>query len=570
MRLRTKNLVMGLGWIAALIVSMTILTGAVILPRFERVEQTAAQGRAERLTRQLDAEFSRLEDQLAQFTQWDEMVDFVHIGDPTFAERELTVNALETIFRARAIAIVDSEGTILNATGIATDDVVLVRQVAADPALLSRVLAGEVVSGIEGPGSDALLVAARPVLPSDGLGTPVGMGVLMRRFDATLTESLAEQYVVGLEVLTADDPQVPSSLAGGTSVITSAGGTAQIWVAAEALDGGPGVVFRLDMRRDIRSAGIAAVRDLALCAAVVLLLGGAIFTWFLDRNLFHRLTTLATEAGRVRQVVPSARVSDGGRDEIGEVATAFNNALDELDDLVASIAVGAVAVQSDVAQLATDAAALVGRTETARHQLDAVVTGSGTFDSGRAALEPARTHRDHGVPPSADAPVGASSDTERLIGLRTETEDALATLTALASRTRLLALNAAVEAARVGDAGAGFAVVAKEVKALAANAASGTARLSDTTKELLAALERQGDARSADGATPEHLAACDGCATRQAATADCVAVLHGELAAAEELADRILQRVRHLSDERGGGAASRLEQRLGAVAFDAR
>ncbi len=63
-----------------------------------------------------------------------------------------------------------------------------------------------------------------------------------------------------------------------------------------------------------------------------------------------------------------------------------------------------------------------------------------------------------------------------------ETEEIIRTIDDVAFQTRLLALNAAVEAARVGDAGAGFAVVSAEVKNL-------SQRVSDAAKTTAERIE---------------------------------------------------------------------------------
>ena len=57
-------------------------------------------------------------------------------------------------------------------------------------------------------------------------------------------------------------------------------------------------------------------------------------------------------------------------------------------------------------------------------------------------------------------------------------------ISSIAQQTNILAINAAVEAARVGEAGAGFAVVATEVKTLSAQTESIVASVSDVLKRL--------------------------------------------------------------------------------------
>src|SRR5216683_157018 len=63
---------------------------------------------------------------------------------------------------------------------------------------------------------------------------------------------------------------------------------------------------------------------------------------------------------------------------------------------------------------------------------------------------------------------------ERAAAAAAASEQASASIGAIASQTNLLALNATIEAARAGDAGRGFAVVASEVKELASQTAKAT------------------------------------------------------------------------------------------------
>jgi methyl-accepting chemotaxis protein len=64
-----------------------------------------------------------------------------------------------------------------------------------------------------------------------------------------------------------------------------------------------------------------------------------------------------------------------------------------------------------------------------------------------------------------------------------EVAKVIALITGIAEQTNLLALNAAIEAARAGDQGRGFAVVADEVRALAKNT-------KDATEKIAPAIER--------------------------------------------------------------------------------
>ena len=73
-----------------------------------------------------------------------------------------------------------------------------------------------------------------------------------------------------------------------------------------------------------------------------------------------------------------------------------------------------------------------------------------------------------------------------------DAEKMLASISAIAAQTKMLGLNASIEAARVGEAGKGFAIVAKEVKALAGQSASATEEISRWMSSMLDAITKAG------------------------------------------------------------------------------
>ncbi|MEQ8392983.1 MAG: methyl-accepting chemotaxis protein [Thalassospira sp.] len=94
-----------------------------------------------------------------------------------------------------------------------------------------------------------------------------------------------------------------------------------------------------------------------------------------------------------------------------------------------------------------------------------------------------------------------------------DAEKMLSSVAAIAAQTKMLGLNASIEAARVGEAGKGFAIVAKEVKALAGQSASATDEISRWMTSMLDAIAKAG------GDIEQIAVAMDGLQTRAEATA---------------------------------------------------
>ncbi len=201
----------------------------------------------------------------------------------------------------------------------------------------------------------------------------------------------------------------------------------------------------------------------------------------------------------------TVRLKVENRDDIGQLAIAFNHFMDKLQPMIADIRHSSEDVSLAAEELSKQTAQSSQQMGEHSQETDKVVT---------AVTEMSATAREVAVNTNATAQAIESATQQILkaqqdVGLTIEgisalvgevnlTSDAIKDLSQdanqitqvlkvigdIAEQTNLLALNAAIEAARAGEQGRGFAVVADEVRSLASRTQNSTKEIGDMLNAL--------------------------------------------------------------------------------------
>jgi methyl-accepting chemotaxis protein len=175
----------------------------------------------------------------------------------------------------------------------------------------------------------------------------------------------------------------------------------------------------------------------------------------------------------------SHRLPVSGRDEVAQIAGAFNVFVDKMSSVLQQIRDGSESVKSASVEIAAGNQDLSRRTESAASELQqtaaslAQLTGSvrqsadATVQATQLASVASAAARKGGEVVSEV--ISTMDEIARASG---QIADIISVIDGIAFQTNLLALNAAVEAARAGENGKGFAVVAAEVRSLAHRSAA--------------------------------------------------------------------------------------------------
>ncbi|OCX90960.1 MAG: chemotaxis protein, partial [Pseudomonas sp. CO183] len=242
-------------------------------------------------------------------------------------------------------------------------------------------------------------------------------------------------------------------------------------------------------------------------AVAVLMLGLLAASQLLIRFLLSHLNTLKDVMLHVeRSGDLQARVPLDSRDEVGQMASAFNAMQGGYQRVVSTVAQAAARLDEGASRLATSmndvhkgmrgqqgetdqAATAINEMSATVHQIaeHARETRDQSQNADRLAgdghrvvgrVEKSISSLSQGVQQTGEMIEQLAADSQRINGV-------VNVIHSIAEQTNLLALNAAIEAARAGEQGRGFAVVADEVRNLAKRVQDST----DETTQMISGLQ---------------------------------------------------------------------------------
>ncbi|MCO3361062.1 methyl-accepting chemotaxis protein [Pseudomonas aeruginosa] len=207
----------------------------------------------------------------------------------------------------------------------------------------------------------------------------------------------------------------------------------------------------------------------------------------------------------------SARVPLQGRDEVGQMASAFNAMQAGYQRIVGTVAAAATKLDEGAQALAAD-------TRDQSQEADRLA-GAGQQAVSRVSASIAGLSQ--GVQDTAEMIQKLAEDSQKISGV-------VNVIHGIAEQTNLLALNAAIEAARAGEMGRGFAVVADEVRNLAR-------RVQDSTDEITQMiLALQSGTRDAVEFMQESSLKADGCVSQAGDAGEALAAIANAVAQMRE------------------------------------
>jgi len=312
-----------------------------ILPSFASLEEEEALKNMERVVQAIDREVQLLGTKANDWGSWDDTYRFAADQNDSFRKANLNKTSMESL-KINLIYIFNTNrqplwGLIYDLdNGKALDLPEVPRQLAASSLTTGRYSGGGYMVTSSGP----MLVAAKPILTSEGGGPPRGAVIFGQFLDMAAVASQTETRLSITDITGGKMMPAQAAIAAelrrgglGKTLIRSNGDVDHVYRVLPDLFGKPALLLLVEVPKAISAQGKEAVLFAlgSLLVAGILVLVALVFG--LHRIILDPLAQLSRHALSISQSNDlSERIEFQRQDELGKLAKEFNNMTERLHE----------------------------------------------------------------------------------------------------------------------------------------------------------------------------------------------------------------------------------------------
>ncbi|HIK10422.1 MAG TPA: histidine kinase [Oscillatoriaceae cyanobacterium M33_DOE_052] len=343
MNLRNKTLLAIASTLAGLLGVLHLVASTIVLDGFTQLEKKEAERNVERVR---GAFFNYLDEYKAihyERAVWDETYAFITNPNAQYPNRNLRPEDFH-LLKTNFILLLNLKGELVLGKGYDFQDQ---KAIPIPPQLLQRLGENGKNPNFQGilliPGSDPMAMAAGPVLPTEGKGTPGGTLIFARYLDTGEIDRLEKLTHLSITTYRLDNPQLDAKLQQITNQINRTV-TQPILVQAlnrETMAGytvlpdihnQPALLLQIDLPREIYRQGQKSLGYLIVSILGVGILFIPLSLLLLEKILLQRLSSLCVGVRHITNFTQlSERVSVMGEDELSSLAVSINTMLAALE-----------------------------------------------------------------------------------------------------------------------------------------------------------------------------------------------------------------------------------------------